>query len=75
MTDERLIEASEEQVARELEARIKAACVAGPEVKATGRCLFCHETVAAGTRWCDSDCRDDWQAERMKQSRQQVSSS
>lgn len=34
------------------------------EAKATGRCLFCHEFVEDGRRWCDSDCRDDWEAER-----------
>lgn len=28
---------------------------------ARGTCLNCEETVAAGRRWCDQDCRDDWQ--------------
>ncbi|MAY72055.1 MAG: hypothetical protein CME82_11450 [Halomonas sp.] len=32
--------------------------------RSTGFCLFCRERVAAGERWCDSDCRDDWDHER-----------
>jgi hypothetical protein len=28
---------------------------------ATGFCLFCGEPLAAGLRWCDTDCRDDWE--------------
>lgn len=30
----------------------------------TGHCLNCGEPMPAGRRWCDADCRDDWQAER-----------
>jgi hypothetical protein len=29
---------------------------------ANGHCLNCAETVATDERWCDTDCRDDWQA-------------
>lgn len=28
---------------------------------ARGTCLNCDEKIAAGRRWCDQDCRDDWQ--------------
>lgn len=31
------------------------------EVQPTGYCLSCGETVATGRRFCDADCRDDWQ--------------
>lgn len=34
------------------------------EAEPTGRCLFCHEILADDRRWCDSDCRDDWEHER-----------
>lgn len=34
------------------------------EAQATGHCLFCREFLEDGRRWCDSDCRDDWEAER-----------
>lgn len=32
---------------------------AGPQ--ATGCCLFCGEPLPPGQRWCNSDCRDDWE--------------
>ncbi|MDR3088105.1 MAG: hypothetical protein LBU45_09210 [Azoarcus sp.] len=32
-----------------------------PGPKATGRCLWCDEPLEDGRRWCDSDCRDDWE--------------
>lgn len=28
---------------------------------ATGFCLNCDEPLAAGHRWCDADCRDDYE--------------
>lgn len=33
--------------------------VVGPV--ATGSCLNCTEPVEKPKRWCDADCRDDWQ--------------
>ncbi len=30
---------------------------------ATGKCLYCEEPLTPKTRWCDTDCRDDWQRE------------
>lgn len=33
------------------------------KVISTGYCLFCGEPLEAGRRWCDADCRDDWQKE------------
>lgn len=27
----------------------------------TGRCLYCRAPTEEGRRWCDSDCRDDWE--------------
>lgn len=47
-----------------IEARIEAGIKAASEAKwleATGRCLNCGEELADGARWCDADCRDDWQ--------------
>lgn len=29
----------------------------------TGFCLFCGDPVAENRRWCNADCRDDWQTE------------
>lgn len=28
---------------------------------ANGSCYFCGETVPAGHRWCDRDCRDSYE--------------
>lgn len=30
------------------------------EVAATGRCLCCGEQME-GRRWCDAECRDEWE--------------
>lgn len=32
----------------------------GPE--ATGECLYCSERLPAPMRWCDADCRNDWES-------------
>lgn len=32
----------------------------GPE--ATGLCLNCERPLAAGLRWCDAECRDEWES-------------
>lgn len=33
-------------------------------VKPTGYCLYCHETLEDGRRWCNAECRDDWEREQ-----------
>lgn len=43
--------------------REAALSVRKPEApRPTGRCLNCGEAVAQVRRWCDDECRDDWQA-------------
>lgn len=32
-----------------------------PAIAEIGFCLNCETPVPAGRRWCDADCRDDWQ--------------
>jgi hypothetical protein len=32
-----------------------------PSAVATGFCLECATPLSGGLRWCDADCRDDWQ--------------
>lgn len=34
------------------------------EAPVTGSCLYCGEGLTGKARWCDQDCRDDWEAER-----------
>ena len=29
--------------------------------KASGYCLYCEDPVPPGSRWCDTDCRNDWE--------------
>lgn len=31
----------------------------GPE--STGFCLNCNARLAGGRRWCDPECREDWE--------------
>jgi hypothetical protein len=35
-----------------------------PEVEPTGVCLYCHIRLLTAKRWCDADCRNDWDHER-----------
>lgn len=49
------------------EKQLEAARVKGPEVHATGYCLNCGEDMPDNQRWCDADCRDDWEKMNNKQ--------
>ncbi|HWO99754.1 MAG TPA: hypothetical protein VNL74_03920 [Methylococcus sp.] len=35
-----------------------------PEAEPVGVCLYCGATLPEGRRWCDADCRDDWERVR-----------
>ncbi len=35
-----------------------------PQLHADGRCHFCDETVEPGMRFCNADCRDDYDREQ-----------
>ena len=37
-----------------------------------GRCYNCAEPIATNLRWCDNDCRDDWEKRKCAQTRQFV---
>jgi len=54
--------AAREELDREV--AIKNRAPAGPA--AIGYCLSCGEAVGDGMRWCDAECRDDWQAEQRR---------
>jgi hypothetical protein len=34
---------------------------AAPVLGARGTCLSCEASLGNDARWCDADCRDDWQ--------------
>ena len=36
----------------------------------TGECYFCGSVVRKSMRFCDADCRDDWDAEQRAKQRQ-----
>ena len=42
--------------------RRKAALI---EVQPTGNCLACGEPLKESARWCNADCRDDWERMRL----------
>lgn len=31
------------------------------KIEATGACLNCFEPLSSGMRFCNADCRNDWQ--------------
>lgn len=31
------------------------------EIKGTGRCLYCNAEIDKDRRWCDADCRTDYE--------------
>ena len=35
-------------------------------IVATGYCLYCEAPLEDGRRWCDADCRDDWEREQKR---------
>ncbi|WP_372941466.1 hypothetical protein [Shewanella sp.] len=43
------------------ERQIKAARENTSLAKATGYCLNCSEKLNDSRRWCDPNCRDDWE--------------
>lgn len=53
------IDRAQNEVERSLGEALRARKVVGPV--ATGRCLYCDEIVDDEQRWCDSQCRDEWQ--------------
>lgn len=40
---------------------IAAARQAQPDARAIGVCLWCGDEVRDSRRWCDADCRDEWE--------------
>ena len=60
-------EADLAQAHLEAEDRIRRKYKAVPKLEAepTGECLNCYEPLTeVGARWCDADCRIDWEKRR-----------
>lgn len=61
MTPDKNDQASEIEALR-IEAALAVRKPEGPPP--AGECLSCGAPLKDGRRWCDADCRDDWQRER-----------
>lgn len=61
-----IVDNANDSAERDLQLAIRAArCSNGLEIPdATGLCFNCGEDVSPVQRWCDDDCRDDWQTRR-----------
>lgn len=59
MPDE--LDRAQDHIEREEEMRRKYHEAHTHSVASTGKCLFCGKNLAEGVRWCDEDCRDDWE--------------
>lgn len=60
MTDELDLASDREQLERD--AAIRNASAYRSNLKPCGKCLNCGEEVASELRFCDADCRDDFQS-------------
>lgn len=61
-----IVDEANELAHQAVESAIQSARQAKPEAKATGKCLNCGYQVPPGHRWCDADCREDWQKTQTK---------
>jgi hypothetical protein len=63
MADE--LDRAEQAIETMLAIQINNARQPSESVVATGFCLFCESPISElGRRWCNADCRDDWERER-----------
>jgi len=59
------VDRANDRADHDLQCSIDKARQVKPAALPTGECLQCGEALSiAGARWCDADCRDDWEAER-----------
>lgn len=61
MADE--IDRANDYAARMASAAVAEICRAAGKQQAqpTGLCLYCAHVVMDAARWCDAECRDDWE--------------
>ncbi len=56
------MDVSDQGSVREEEERERALALRRTEgPRPTGLCLFCGLVLTSGKRWCDAECRDEWQ--------------
>lgn len=64
MADE--VDITAERLEREMALMLRRRAEAGPEP--TGHCLWCGARLRRPLRWCDAECRDDWERDRARRS-------
>jgi len=55
-----------EREMRDTELAIQVARQSNRNIPSTGVCYNCGETLAGELRWCDRDCRDDWESRDLR---------
>lgn len=58
-----IVDVTAERDEREHDARI-AACKKPVGPVAKGSCHYCGERIPEPMRWCDADCRNEWESEQ-----------
>jgi len=62
-----IIDMANDRAEQDLQRAVTAARTSnGLEAAATGYCLHCGADLHTGLRWCDTDCRDDWQRKQAR---------
>ena len=59
-------EADRAQARMEQEAELLRRRPRAPDLPYTGQCYWCGETLPPPRRWCDADCRDDWERDHAR---------
>ena len=57
MSDNLDIASDREELARSMAQTLRKPTGPAP----MGACFYCAASVRDGVRWCDSDCRDEWE--------------
>lgn len=60
------IDDAQDHIEREEALRRKYQPPVGLEAEPTGECLNCFEPVPVSHRWCNAECRQDWEKWRDK---------
>ncbi|MFN4003333.1 MAG: hypothetical protein ACK4MJ_12285 [Hylemonella sp.] len=51
---------------REMQMRLAALRRRQQALPYSGQCYWCGEDVAPPKRWCDADCRDEWERQQRR---------
>ncbi len=58
------IDRAQDEVERNLAYALRSRRPLGPEP--TGLCSFCESPLGETKRWCDAECRDQWEVRRVR---------